>query len=146
MAKPKEMSLQEFGIKYFDKRSKTRGNRNPIRNRKRKSKDELKKERIALRAAIKNGEHDGLLRKCGISGERGKFGKTISPAVVMISKQGGFDTFLTLAHLRLSAGMTLDNGRTILSVKRDGMGATIKLAQMGTDLVPYVHIFRKTTN
>lgn len=141
MAKPKkEMGLRDFGVKYFDSRRETRGNRNPIRRR--EMKGELKEKRIEMKAAIKAGEHDRLLNKCGISGKHGKIGESISPAAVRLSVPGGFDDLKVLVHLSLKQGMRLGNGRTILSIKRGEMGANVKQVQMGLDIVPYVHVYR----
>lgn len=141
MAK-KAMGLQEFGIKYFDKRSKTRGNRNPIRKRARKSKDEVESARFELKRAIEDGKHDHLLSKCAISGARGKFELSIFPAIVKVSKAGGFDTLKVLIHKDISSGYRMDNGCTVLSINKSNMKAAIKIAQLGDDITTYLHIFQ----
>jgi len=135
----KEISLTEFGIQYFDKRSQTRGNRNPVRRR--KSEAEPRKKRSQIRAEIKEGKHDNLLKVCGISGKPGRFQKTIKPAIVRLSKAGGFDTYKVLIHQDLEVGDT-HNCRTILSIVKNHIGATIKVAQVGKDIRPYVHVYR----
>jgi hypothetical protein len=139
MAADKGLSPRDFGVKYFDSRKKTRGNRNPIRRR--ETSDELKKARISLAQDIKDGVHDGLLNRCGISGQHGKFGKEIVAADVKMSKRGGFDILKVLIHSEVRVGMEY-NGRTVLSISIENMGANIKMVQMGKTVQPYVHVYR----
>lgn len=132
------LSPRDFGVKYFDSRKKTRGNRNPIRRR--ETSDELKKARISLRQDIKDGVHDGLMNRCGISNQYGKFGKEIFAADVRMSKRGGFDTLKVLIHNEVRVGMEY-KGRTVLSIRSANMGANIKMVQMGAYVQPYVHVY-----
>jgi len=138
-----DMTMREFGVKYFENRRETRGNRNPIK--KRENINALKKARIVLKREIKNGAHDGMLNKCGLSGKSGKFGDTIVPAEVKISKQGGYDTMKVLICTSIEIGSTW-NGRQIIGIKCVNMGASIKMVQMGQNVQPYVHIFSRTIN
>lgn len=137
----KTISLQEFGMQYFDKRTATRGNRNPVRMR--EYRGSPKKARAKMKEDIKKGKFDNLLCVCGISGLKGNYGTTIVPATVRLSKQDGFDTYKTLIHSSLVTGDRHEE-RTILSVKPTGMRATIKIAQLGRDISPYVHIYKAT--
>ena len=138
MAK-QDLSLRDFGVKYFDSRKTTRGNRNPIRRR--ENNDALKKARIKLKQEIKDGVHCSLMNRCGISDRHGGFGANIMPAEVRMSKRGGFDTIKTLIHTDLKAGMEF-KGRTVLSIDIENMGANVKMVQMGANVQPYVHIYR----
>jgi hypothetical protein len=138
----KEMSLKDFVINFFDKRTQTRGNRNPVRIK--QNKDALEKSRIRTKKEIAAGAHDSMLNTCAISGMRGKFDSEIQPAQIRISKQGGFDTLRVLIHKEIQVGMEYD-GRTVLSIER-GFDANIKMFQVDdVSFQPYVHIYTTTS-
>lgn len=134
------MKLSEFKKAYLEKQAKRSGKRHPAAQKMRV--EMLRKQQKQANQAIKDGKLDAMLNKCAITGKRGKFGEDIKPAIVKVSKDGGFDRMKVLVHESVQQCVTY-KGRTILSVKRDKMGATIKTVQMGLEIRPYVHIYEE---